>query len=208
MRPGRLLLLGGAMLASFPAWADPSFVLDHVTITGNKSVTTDKLMDAIQERPGSRISQADILADRDSMMKVLEGANVVGSVGARITTKPNKHVLVEFTVDDRGVQAPTVTKVAARLNTQIFEGNKALTTEQLRAASGLNPGDTLTDATVQAAEKAIQAAYAKSKLPLDVNITGSIAQNAGKVDITWHITEKKGKPKRNTDDEGGQKLDR
>ncbi len=201
-----VLLCAACVLAGQAASADTTYVVDKVTITGSRTVPNEKLMGTIQEHAGSRVTRDDIVADRDAISKELENAHVGGSVSARITSK-GTHVSVEFIVNDEGVQAPVVTHVAPTLNSELFDGNKALSSDKLRAASGLNPGDALSDAKIQAAQKAIQAAYNTAKLPLDVNITGNIAQNGSKVDLTWHITEKKGKAKRNTEDEGGQKLD-
>ncbi len=184
------------VLAAGAASADTTYTVDKVSITGSRSVPTSKLLSAIQEHAGSRVSQADIVADQDAITKVLGAANVVGGIKTSMVSKPNKHIEVIFAVDDQGVQAPTVTKVAPKLHAEMFEGNKAITSDKLMAASGLNPGDSLTDAKVVDAEKRVQAAYAAAKLPLDVSINGStVVTSPGYVDVTWHIVETKGKAK-------------
>ena len=203
---GGVLLCAACVLVSQAAMADTTYIVDKVTIVGSRTVPVETLYSAIEEHKGSTVTQADIIADQGKILKVLGDANVGGGIKTSMASR-GKHVEVTFLITDTGKQAAVVTKVAPVLNTELFDGNKALSADALRAASGLKPGDELSDAKVQAAQKAIQAAYTAAKLPLNVNITGSIAQKGGKVDLTWQITEKKGKAKRNTEDEGGQKLD-
>lgn len=208
-RPTRALLLGSVLLAAPAALADSldtPHVVDKVTITGSRSVPTEKLTAVLQEHAGSSVTQSDIAADRDAIMKVLGQANVGGRVAARITEEPkHKHLTVEFIVVDEGIQKPAVTHVAAKLHTELFSGNAAISSEKLTAAAGLQPGQTLSNEAVQAAQKAIVAAYAAAKLPLNVNVSGDIQQTPdGKVDLTWKIVETKAKKKRNTEDDREQ----
>ena len=192
MRRMRALLLLGTVLAAGSAWADTTYVVDKVTITGSKSVPTEKLMAAIREQKGSRVTQADIVADQDAISKVLGDANVVGGIQTSMATKPNKHIEVTFAVRDQGVQAPVVTKIAAKLHAQIFDGNTSIPSEKLAAATGLNPGDVLTNDSVVAAENAIAAAYKAAKLPVNMGISGGPQKTAsGQYDLLWHIKETK-----------------
>ena len=197
----RTLVLGSAMLAAPAALADSldtPHTLDKVTITGSRSVPTDKLMAVVQEHAGSSVTQNDIVADRDAITKVLEQAHVGGEVKAKISEEPkHKHLTVEFIVVDQGVQAQVVNHVAPKLHAETFAGNKVLTTDQLTAAAGLAPGQELSNEKITAAQQKIKDAYAAAKKPVDVNIGASISQTAtGQADITWNIVETKGKAKK------------
>ena len=195
-----------AALASQAALADASYIVDKVTITGSKTVPVETLYAAIEEHKGSTVTQADIDADQDKILKVLGDANVGGGIKTSMASR-GKHIEVTFAITDTGKQAPVVTKVAPKLHAELFDGNKSLSTDKLMAASGLNPGDALSNGKIAAAQQAIIAAYKAAKLPVNVQISGeNRSVSPGQVDVVWHVTETKGKQKRNTDDDG-QKLD-
>ncbi len=199
------LLLGAALLAAPAAWAETTYNVSKVTITGNKTVTTDKLMAVVQEHPGQKVTVNDIIADRDAISKVLEDAHVGGAVKPSVKTVGSKSEII-FAIEDEGVQAPVVTKVAPKLDAEIFDGNASIPSDKLAEASGLKPGDELSNEKILAAQQAIVAAYKAAKLPIGVTINGEnkVVGN-GKVDVLWHVVETKGKKKKKTsgdDDEG------
>lgn len=201
-----LLAAGVALTVSAASAEDLStpHTLEGVTVTGSRTVPNSQLMAVLKERKGDKVTKSDIVADRDAIMDVLGKANVGGSVAARMTFNPNTHRLsVEFVVNDKGVQAPVVTKVAPKLHQEIFVGNKSVATDKLVAAAGLVPGQELSNEKVAAAEQAIAAAYKAAKVPVDMALAGATqVVSPGQVDVTWTITETKGKKKRNTEDEG------
>ncbi len=197
------LLLGATLLAAPTAWAETTYTVSKVTITGSKTVPNDKLMAAVQEHPGQKVTVNDIIADRDAISKVLEDAHVGGSVKPSVKTTGAKSEII-FAIEDQGVQAPVVTHVAPKLNSEIFDGNNSIPSDKLVAASGLTPGEDLDNAKITAAQQAIVAAYKSAKLPVGMSISGEnkVVGN-GKVDVYWHIVESKAaKKKKNTDDEG------
>ncbi len=201
------LLLGGALISAGAAWAETTYVVDKVTITGSTTVPPEKLYAAIQEHKGSTVTQADIVADQDAITKVLGAANVVGGIKTSMAAKSNKHIDVVFAVEDHGAQAPIVTKVAPKLHAELFDGNKSISTDKLAAAAGLHPGDDLSNDKIAAAEAAIGAAYKAAKLPVNVTVSGETkVVSQGQVDVTWRVAETKIKKKRDTED-AGQKLD-
>jgi outer membrane protein assembly factor BamA len=202
-----LLFCGAIAAAPPPSWAETTWTVNKVIITGNKSVPIDKLMAVVQEHAGSKVTVNDITADRDAISKVLEDANVLGAV--QPSMKPvGQRVDIIFAIDDQGVHAPVVTKVAPKLHSQIFEGNASVPSDTLTAASGLQVGQDLSDEKILAAENAVKAAYAKAKLPpgVGVNINGETKRlSDGTYDLIWHITETKAKKKKPSgDDEGAQ----
>ncbi len=199
-------LLCASLLSAGAAFADTTYTVDKVTITGSKTVPTQTLLDAIQTHKGSRATQADIVADQDTITKVLGKANVVGGIKTSIKSYPNKHIEVIFALDDQGAQAPVVNHVAPKLHSEKFVGNVVLSSADLEAAAGLKPGQDLTNAEMVAAQKAIAAAYKTAKKPVNVSINMQIAQSkTGEADVTWNIVETKAKAKKRSADDDGSK---
>ena len=197
--------LGAAWLAAPAAFAT-DYKLDAINITGVKSIPVATLYAVTAEKPGTTVTTDQILADQDAISKALEKANVVGGIATQLVgPKPNGHFEVNFVITDNGVQAPTVVKVAPKLDAQIIDGNVSLTTDALIAATGLKPGEDMTNEKIAAAQQAISAAYKAAKLPLSVGVSGETKMlDGGKVDLLWHVVESKPKKKkRDTDDEGG-----
>jgi outer membrane protein assembly factor BamA len=190
-------------LAAAPAaLAATTYTLDKIEINGVKSVPADQLRAGLKDQPGARVSTNDLLADQDALTKELETDHVVGGVKTSLRNKNNGHIDLIFDVDDQGIQTPKVTTVAPKLGTETFVGNVKLSNDDLTAAAGLQPGDELSDAKIQAARDAIGAAYKKANV--GVQLAGAVKQDGAKVDLIWTITEQKGKKKkRNTEDPGG-----
>jgi len=192
------MLLASSLLAAPAAWAAGTiYNVSKVTITGSKSVPAAQLYAVVQEHPGSKSTTDDIIADRDAITKVLEAAHVVGAVNVSVKSTGTQSEVI-FAIDDQGVQAPTTTTVAPKLDAEIFEGNASIPSATLATASGLTPGEDLDNQKILDAQKAIVAAYTASKLPVSLNITGENKQLPnGTYDVIWHIVETKGakKPK-------------
>ena len=186
-----------ALLASAgAALADTTYTVDKITITGNKTVSTQALLDGLSFHKGSHVTQADIVAGQEDVGKTLKAANVVGGIKTGMRQLGKSHVEVVYTIDDQGAQAPIVNHLAPVLHAQIFEGNKSVASDKLAAASGLTVGDKLTNEKIAAAEAAIGAVYKAAKLPVSANLSGTTqALPGGQVDVTWHITETKAKHK-------------
>ena len=189
-------LLCTTLLAAGAARADTTYVVDKITITGSKTVPTQTILDGLSIHKGSRVTQADIVAGQDDVGNVLKKANVVGGIKTAMRALPKNHVEVIYMIDDQGAQAPVVNHVMPKLHAEIFAGNKALSTDQLRAAAGLTPGQELSNDKISAAQAAIIAAYKAAKKPIDVQVNGNISQSKdGMTDVTWNITETKSKAK-------------
>jgi len=201
--------LASTLAAAAAAYAQ-TYTIDKVTITGSQTVPTANLYAVIKEHPGMQATRDDIVGDQDAISAVLAKANVVGGIKTQLLgPKANKHYEVTFIVEDKGAQAPIVTHVAPKLGEQIIDGNASIPTDKLIAATGLQPGEDMTNEKVLAAETAIQGVYKAAKLPVSMAISGETKMvDGGKVNVYWHIVETKAKKKkRNTDDEGGQKVD-
>jgi outer membrane protein assembly factor BamA len=188
------------LLATAPAWADSSYTVSRVVIKGSKSVPTSQLMAVVQEHAGSKVTQADIIADRDAIAKVLSDANVTGSVGVSIETLGHRSEVI-FEVTDQGIQAPPppvvqTVLVYPKLGTESFDGNASVSSALLASASGINPGDEITTPILQAAAQKILAYYGVANPKVTVSLrTTNTPINGGKINILWHITETTPKPK-------------
>lgn len=204
MRPITLLALAAATLAAGPALAQ-TYVLDKIEINGLKSVSPDEARAALNEKPGTKVTTDDLVADVSVLEKALEAKHVVGSVKVSMANKHNGHIDSIFDVTDNGIQTPTVVTMSPKLNDQVFTGNNVLTADQLTAASGLKPGDELSNDKIKAAQQAIVDAYKASKKPVNVTITGAVNQKGATVELVWTVVETKAKKKpKNTEDEGFQ----
>jgi outer membrane protein assembly factor BamA len=201
--------MASALTGSAAAYAQ-TYTIDKVTISGSQTVPTANLYAVIKEHPGMKATRDDIVGDQDAISGVLGKANVVGGIKTQLLgPKANGHYEVTFLVEDKGAQAPVVTHVAPKLGQQIIDGNASIPTDKLVAATGLQPGEDMTNEKVLAAETAIQGVYKAAKLPVGMAISGETKMtDGGKVNLYWHIVETKAKKKKkNTDDEGGQKVD-
>jgi outer membrane protein assembly factor BamA len=207
MRPAFTLAVLAAASFAPAAMADPSYKLDKIEILGVKSVPVEPLRAGLKTQPGATVTTADLLADQDQLTQELEAAHIAGGVKTSLRNKNNGHIDLIFNVDDQGVQAPKIVTVAPKLKDQLFTGNIKLTADDLTAATGLKPGDELSDARIQAAQAAIIEAYKKANLGVTVGANVSRGELA---EITWTLVEQKlvaKKKKKHTDDEGGFSTD-
>jgi outer membrane protein assembly factor BamA len=198
------LVLGGILLSAASASAETTYTIDSVTITGSKTVPVEKLYEVISLHKGSKATQADVVADRDAIQKVLEDSHVGGNIQTRMAGR-GTHVDVVFTLNDQGVQAPVVTKVAPKLHAEMFAGNKSIPDDKLIAASGLHPGDELTNEKMATAQKAIIDVYKAAKLPISTQVSFTDERvGATSLDVTWHVVETKLKAPKNAESQDSQ----
>ena len=195
--------------AALPALAQ-TFTINKIEINGVTSVPIQPLRDGLKDKPGSRVTTDDVLADHDQLTKLLEAAHVTGGVKTSLRNYPNGRKDIIFTVTDNGVQKPVVVTTALHLAHLSFSGNKYATADDLAAAAQAKPGDVVTDQSLAAMGARIQAEYKKQSdlkatQAAKTNITPQITYpQQGQVDIVWQFTETtaKTKKKRNTEDEG------
>jgi len=211
-------LLGCSILAALggAARADATHVLDKVTITGNSQVSSESLNAALHEQVGDKVSVADILADRDALSDVYKKANVGASLNPSMKTLSNGHIEVTFAFKEEAPPPPTAaTLVNPKLHQEIFVGNVCMTSDELTTASGLKPGEELTNDKVVATQKLISDFYksnangTKDCGTNNVTIAGETRKNPDNTyDVVWTINEVKVKDKKKKkDDEGGVNVD-
>jgi outer membrane protein assembly factor BamA len=211
MQPTTLTLqaaIAAALLAAAPAWAQQSFKIGTIVITGVTSVPIQPLYSALKERPGDVVTTADVLADQDNLEKALENAHITGGIKTSLRNNPHSKDII-FDVKDNGVTKPVVTTTALHLAHVTFAGNKNEKTDDLLAAAQMKPGDVVTDQSIADALARIYASYKKASATAQDEATTTIAPQIsypvpGQVDVVWTFTEKAKakKKKRNTEDEG------
>jgi outer membrane protein assembly factor BamA len=198
-----------ALLASGPALAQ-TYTLDKIEINGVTSVPIAPLKDGLKNKPGSKVTTDDVIADGDALKAELEAAHVTGGVKTAMRNKNNGHIDEIFNVTDNGVQKPVVTTTALHLAHVNFAGNTFMTSDQLAAAAQMKPGDVVTDQSLQDALTRIGAAYKTAAAnaahdPGKTNIAPQVTYpQPGQVDVLWQFTQQTTakKKKRNTEDEG------
>jgi outer membrane protein assembly factor BamA len=211
MRHLPAIILLAAAAAPAAALADTTYPLDKVSVVGNSQVPTATLDAVIQEKPGTKVTKDEIIADQDNIVAAYKKANVGMQITVLLATKSDKHVEVTFKVDEKAAPPPTTVSVPLKIAHVTFAGNVLETTDALQAAAAIKPGDIATADSLKAAEERIMGVYKanKSAKLANVNLTPQITYpSPGLVDVVWQITETKGKKKpRNTEDPGGQTMD-
>ena len=203
-----------ACLGAAPALAETTYKLDKIEINGLKSVKDADVRPALAEKPGDKITIAQITADQDLLVAALGKMNVTGGVKTSLRNKNNGHVDIIFDVNDNGIVKPEV-KVVTRLvdpklGRELFTGNTIVATDVLTEAAGLHEGDVLTHDSMTAAEKRIQDAYTAELKKRNRDMpdwkveTATAASNKdGEIDLTWKLTEGKLKRKTHAGDDNG-----
>jgi outer membrane protein assembly factor BamA len=194
----RSRLLAGAFLFAAPAaaLAAGEYVVDRVQISGNHLLSTETLLSAVQSHPGARVTQDEILADRDAIGKLYAEKHMGAIVKAAIATRNGNHATVMYTItSETAAAAPAAAPTGLKLQRMTFTGNNTFSEDDLRSILGEAPGAPVTDDTLKAdAQKIFQAYKAKD---VGVKVTYSFTYpTPGAVDVAWVITETKGKKKR------------
>ena len=70
--------------------------LDHETFTGNAKISSEKLLPALTIKPGSAVTNEQIIADRDALSNVYKAAKIGVLVKPVITKLPDNHYDVNF----------------------------------------------------------------------------------------------------------------
>jgi outer membrane protein assembly factor BamA len=210
MRPFTAALLLAAATPAL-AWGQ-TYTLDKISIVGNKQVPTSSLDAAVTEKPGTKVTKDDILADQDNILAVYKKANVGTAITVLLATKEKQHAEVTFKLDEKSAPPPQTVTLQNKLAHMTFVGNVAETTDTLVAAAAIKPGDLVTNDVLKAVQQRLVDVYKNDhKANVSVNIEGDIATPAstpGQVDVTWRLTETKAKKKpRNTDDPGGMNAE-
>jgi outer membrane protein assembly factor BamA len=179
-----------AQIAPAPSAAPPagdkplaSYILRGFRLSGAPQVDQDALVNGLGQKPGDRITSADIDADTKQLGAALEARHVVGQLFATLAvTGDRAWVLFDF--------QPAEKKPPRYFASQNFDGNVKISSAALAAAIALRPGDLVNADRLNAAERSITAAYAKSAPGVKIRISGKIrTTKTGQVTVMWHIAE-------------------
>jgi len=192
MSTRRAALLAG--LASLSLSAAPALAagqkLLKVTFSGNQQVATSDLKAALPIQPGQPIDQAGAQSEMSAVESVYKAKNVGANISARTRVYPgNKGMEIAFSIQEQAPQAPVVNHVAPVADQVSVTGNSKITSDKIVAASGIKPGDALTNDKIKAAQAAISALYKKANVGASVATDWTIPQ-PGHYDVIFKITEK------------------
>jgi outer membrane protein assembly factor BamA len=169
----------------------PTYILNGFVINGVHRVDTSALEAKFKDKPGARITRADIAVDQAILAKELEARHISGELFAGLAEK-NGHVWVIFEVQHPGQMMAKADKPPRHLDTQYFDGSSRIPPKTLAEASGLKKGDPLSPAKLNAARRAILAEYAKSMPGKLVTLKAKMRTRPdGGVTMIWMIGEPK-----------------
>ena len=165
----------------------PSYILNGYSLSGIPGLSAAELEAKLKPKPGARITDADVNADRAIIQKELAARHIQGVVVATVAEKHGRVWIIFDQLDMPGALSQT-----RSLEVQNFEGASRISTAALSAATGLKIGDELTPQKVNAARQAILAMYAKAApgKPLALKARMQV-KPGGKVNLTWLIHEPK-----------------
>ncbi len=112
-------------------------VVADVVVSGNSSVTTEKIFQQLQTRKDRFYDYETVLAD----IRRLNDMGAFEHVTYRLQEGP-EGMLVRFEVRER----PTISKV-------VFHGNRALNDRELKGRAGINAGDPMSEFSVESARR-------------------------------------------------------
>jgi outer membrane protein assembly factor BamA len=176
--------VGGAMAASVPE--TPTYILNGYSLSGIHGLNAPELEAKLKDKPGARISQADIHADTMIVAKELEARHIKGQLFTTLAEKNGRvWIIFDLLNPDAGLRF-------GQLDTQNFEGASHVSASVLAAATGLKKGEQLSRQNLAVAAQAISAAYAKA-MPGKKILLKIRRKNTpdGKTTLTWIIGEPK-----------------
>ncbi len=163
--------------------AAPSYILRGFRLSGAPEVDQDALVDGLPQKPGDRITRAEIDADTKQLGTALQARKIVGRLFATLAVRDGRAwVLFDF--------QPAEKRPPRYFASQNFEGNTKIPDATLAAATALRPGEEVNADRLNAAEQAITAAYAKAAPNVKIRLGGKIrTTKTGQVTVMWHIIE-------------------
>lgn len=169
-----LLLLGQVA----EAWAVESYdtaVISEVEVTGNSTVSREVILGHVKVRPGDRVGDVRLLADRD--LKALWKTGKFQDVYFAVVPLEDQSVRLRVTVRERPL-----------LRTLGVDGNRALGTAELLDKSGLKTGQPYDETTAAAAAKKITDHY-KEKEYFQAQVTTRAEPGPTGVALLFQVRE-------------------
>jgi outer membrane protein assembly factor BamA len=180
--------LAAAIVSGAQAAPPRSFILNGYRLSGAPGVNQDEMVAKLKHKPGDHITDADIDEDTHALGEQLKAHHLEGQLAAT-TAEKNGRVWILF---DYLPKQPTAADQPGRIASQIFDGNSKISSATLNTATGLKPGDDVTDSRLEAAQHAIVQAYAQAMPGRKVRVICKLrtSPNHG-VSLNWSITEPK-----------------
>ena len=180
----------GAVLTPFRAEAQTaaSYTLRHVTFVGNARVPSDELQAALPYQVGQTVDQDALQANMDAITAVYRKHNVGAKLSQRMTATGHVASIV-YTFAEQAPVAPTVTHVGITADTVTASGNVRIKTADILAATGIKPGDTVSNERLQAAQTAVVALYKKANIGSSVS-TDWTTPAPQHINLVFRIVEK------------------
>jgi hypothetical protein len=165
----------------------PSYILNGYSF-GIPGVNTAELEAKLKQKAGARITAADVDADQAIIQKEIEERHIQGQI---IATTAEKHGRVWIIFDLLNLPTSSANRVR-HLELQSFEGDFRISASTLAAATGLKTGDQLSPQNLNAARRAILAAYAATMPGKAISLKARMQTRLdGRTTITWIVTEPK-----------------
>jgi outer membrane protein assembly factor BamA len=186
---GALLILGVVLLcpgAPTVRAAEKTFILNGFRLSGVPGINPDELTDKLKDKPGDRITGANINADQAFIADALKARHIKGQLFTTIAEKKGRvWILFDF-------QQLDLTPATPLFEAQDFTGNVKLSSAALAAATGLKPGDALPVEKVNAARAAILGAYQKALPGAKVGLRLKLRRRVdGASRLEWVVVEPK-----------------
>jgi outer membrane protein assembly factor BamA len=182
-------LTAGVAIAAGAANAQTTYVLNGYSFGAMRGVNTAELEARLKEKPGARITRADVEIDRAIVQREIEARHLKGQVYATIAEKKGRVWIIFDLLDLSG---PPAGMPVRHLELQHFEGTSRIAASALAAASGLKKGDQLSAENINVARRAILAMYAKAMRGKPISLKARLQIKAdGRTTITWIVKETK-----------------
>jgi outer membrane protein assembly factor BamA len=170
--------------------AQQTYILNGYSFGGLEDVDTHALEAKFKHHKGARITRADVDEDAAILVRELKAQHIEGRLFATLAEKKGR-VWIIFDVLNRP-KSQFFRKAPRHLETQRFEGASLLSAKQLSDASGLRPGEPLSEGKLSDAERKIAAAYAKIIPGKKIRIAAKLqGKPDGAVVLSWTIHEPK-----------------
>jgi len=172
----------GTALAAVPQ-KPPTYILKGYDLSGVHGLNAAKVTAKFKDKPGARITDADIHADTMIVAKELAAHHIGGHLFTSLAEK-NGHVWLIFDVQNAEAQ-----ERFGQLQSQSFVGASHVSASALAAATGLKEGDQLSQDKLMAARRGVLALYAKSMPEKRLTLKLRLQHKQGKTILTWLIGE-------------------
>jgi hypothetical protein len=164
----------------------PTYILNGYSFGRMPGVNTAELEAKLKDKPGARITQSDVAADKAIVARELKARHLTGQLFATIAEKKGR-VWIIFDLLDLG-PPPGHAWTSRYLESQVFEGESGISVDALAAATGLKPGEQLSVEKINAARRAILAVYTKSMPGKKLTLKGRMQTKPdGGTSLIWII---------------------